>query len=61
MIVYKEMGHGPSKPKTRRAMNEHALAWFQEHLFAAKKSELVYPLPTKNKGSDENSDDGMTK
>ncbi len=44
MIVYSDMGHGPSKPKTRRAITEHALSWFREHLFAADKAEFVYPV-----------------
>lgn len=44
MIVYSGMGHGPSKPKTRRAITEHALSWFREHLFAADKAEFVYPV-----------------
>ena len=44
MVVYSGMGHGPSKPKTRRAITEHALSWFREHLFAADKAEFVYPV-----------------
>lgn len=44
MIVYSNMGHGPSTPRTRRAINEHALNWFREHLFAADKAEFVYPV-----------------
>lgn len=44
MIVYSGMGHGPSKPKTRRAITEHALSWFREHLFAADKAAFVYPV-----------------
>jgi dipeptidyl aminopeptidase/acylaminoacyl peptidase len=36
LIVYKGfegIGHGPSKPKSSRALMEHNLAWFDEHLF----------------------------
>lgn len=56
MIVYADMGHGPSKPLTRRAINEHALAWFREHLFKANQIDFVHPVPakdTKNNGSDD--------
>jgi len=50
MIVYSGMGHGPSKPKTRRAITEHALSWFREHLFAADKAEFVYPVEAEKEG-----------
>jgi dipeptidyl aminopeptidase/acylaminoacyl peptidase len=50
MIVYSGMGHGPSKPKTRRAITEHALSWFREHLFAADKAEFVYPIEAEKEG-----------
>jgi dipeptidyl aminopeptidase/acylaminoacyl peptidase len=36
LIVYRGfegIGHGPSKPKSSRALMEHNLAWFDEHLF----------------------------
>jgi dipeptidyl aminopeptidase/acylaminoacyl peptidase len=36
LIVYKGfegIGHGPSKPKSNRALMEHNMAWFDEHLF----------------------------
>lgn len=49
MIVYSDMGHGPSTPKTRRAINEHALAWFREYLFEADKAEFVYPVEPEEK------------
>lgn len=44
MIVYSGMGHGPSTPKTRRAITEHALSWFREHLFDADKADFVFPV-----------------
>ncbi len=44
MIVYSDMGHGPSKPKTRRAITEHALDWFREHLFDAGEADFVFPI-----------------
>jgi dipeptidyl aminopeptidase/acylaminoacyl peptidase len=37
LIVYRGfegIGHGPSKPKSSRAVMEHNLAWFDEHIFA---------------------------
>jgi dipeptidyl aminopeptidase/acylaminoacyl peptidase len=36
LIVYRGfegIGHGPSKPKSSRALMEHNLAWFDEHFF----------------------------
>lgn len=53
MIVYSDMGHGPSKPKTRRAITEHALSWFREHLFAADKAEFVYPVEAAKEDSED--------
>lgn len=44
MIVYDGMGHGPSKPKHRRAITEHALFWFREHLFEASSADYVFPV-----------------
>lgn len=44
MIVYAGMGHGPSKPKHRRAITEHALAWFREHVFAGDEADFVFPV-----------------
>lgn len=44
MIVYAGMGHGPSKPKHRRAITEHALEWFREHLFGADRPDFVFPV-----------------
>ncbi len=44
MIVYNGMGHGPSTPRMRRAINEHALAWFQEHLFGGDAPDFVHPV-----------------
>ena len=44
MIVYDGMGHGPSKPKHRRAITEHALFWFREHLFDANAPDYVFPV-----------------
>ncbi len=52
MIVYSDMGHGPSKPKTRRAITEHALNWFREHLFGADKAEFVYPVEAEKDDKD---------
>jgi len=52
MIVYSDMGHGPSKPKTRRAITEHALSWFREHLFGADKAEFVYPVEAEKDDKD---------
>lgn len=54
MIVYADMQHGPSKPRTRRAISEHALAWFREYLFGREKAEFVHPLPAKTKDKDDN-------
>ncbi len=47
MIVYQGMGHGPSTPRMRRAINEHALAWFDEHLYGADTPDFVHPVPLK--------------
>jgi dipeptidyl aminopeptidase/acylaminoacyl peptidase len=36
LIVYKGfegIGHGPSKPKSYRAVMEHNLEWFDQYLF----------------------------
>ena len=57
MIVYSGMGHGPSKPKTRRAINEHALNWFREHLFKADKAEFVYPVEADKDDDDKDGND----
>ena len=38
LIVYKGfegIGHGPSKPKSSRALMEHNLEWFEKYLFGA--------------------------
>jgi dipeptidyl aminopeptidase/acylaminoacyl peptidase len=53
MIVYADMGHGPSTPRTRRAITEHALAWFREYLFGDKKPDFVHPVPPKAKSENE--------
>ncbi len=45
MIVYEGMGHGPSTPRMRRAINEHALDWFQQYLFGAGAPDFVHPVP----------------
>ena len=45
LIVYKGfegIGHGPSKPKSSRALMEHNLEWFEKYLFA----ELTYFFET---------------
>ena len=44
MVVYSDMGHGPSSPKTRWAVNQHALDWFREYLFDGEKADFVYPV-----------------
>ncbi len=44
MIVYDKMGHGPSTPRHRRAITEHALFWFREHLFDATAPDYVFPV-----------------
>ncbi len=44
MIVYAGMGHGPSTPKHRRAITEHALSWFREHVFAGDEADFVFPV-----------------
>jgi len=44
MIVYSDMGHRPSTPKTRLAINDHALSWFHKQLFDADRAEFVYPV-----------------
>lgn len=43
MIVYANMQHGPSKPRTRRAISEHALAWLREQLFGKDTVNFVSP------------------
>lgn len=45
MVVYAGMGHGPRKPKTRRAIAEHALLWMRHHLFGAEAPDFVAPVP----------------
>ena len=52
MIVYAGMGHGPSKPRTRRAITEHALMWMNEYLFAADHAAFVFPLPPAEEDDD---------
>ena len=49
MIVYSDMQHGPNKPRTRRAISEHALTWFREHLFGENTPNYVHPVPAKEK------------
>jgi len=42
LIVYKGfegVGHGPSKPKSSRALMQHNLAWFDKYLFEAPVAE----------------------
>lgn len=51
MIVYDGMGHGPSKPRHRRAITEHALDWFREHMFGADPADYVFPV--QNNSTDE--------
>jgi hypothetical protein len=39
LVVYKGfegIGHGPSKPKSSRAVMEHNLAWFDQYIFGDK-------------------------
>lgn len=52
MIVYANMRHGPNTPRTRRAISEHALTWFREHLFSQDKADYVHPMPAKEKTDD---------
>ena len=38
LIIYKGfegVGHGPSKPKSSRAVMQHNLEWFDKYLFGA--------------------------
>ncbi|WP_262695939.1 S9 family peptidase [Kordiimonas aquimaris] len=44
MVVYGGMQHGPSKPRTRRAITEHALAWLREQMFDKEKANFVTPV-----------------
>ncbi len=46
LIVYKGfegIGHGPSKPKSSRAVMEHNLEWFDKYLFGAPASSSQLP------------------
>ena len=46
LIVYKGfegIGHGPSKPKSSRAVMEHNLEWFDKYLFGAAASSSQLP------------------
>jgi dipeptidyl aminopeptidase/acylaminoacyl peptidase len=46
LIVYKGfegIGHGPSKPKSSRAVMEHNLEWFDKYLFGATASSSQLP------------------
>lgn len=52
MIVYDGMGHGPSKPRHRRAITEHALDWFREHLFGAEPADYVFPVHNNSAGGE---------
>lgn len=52
MIVYDGMGHGPSKPRHRRAITEHALDWFREHLFGAGPADYVFPVQNRSAEED---------
>lgn len=56
MIVYDSMGHGPSKPRHRRAITEHALDWFREHLFGKDAADYVFPVLNRS-DTDEEGDD----
>ncbi len=56
MIVYSDMGHGPSSPRTRRAISEHALAWFREHLFGEEPADFVHPVEPEPDQDDEAKD-----
>jgi len=41
LIIYKGfggIGHGPSKPKSQRAVMEHNLEWFDQYLFERRPS-----------------------
>lgn len=52
MVVYDSMGHGPSKPRHRRAITEHALDWFREHLFGVDAPDYVFPVQNTAEGND---------
>lgn len=47
MIVYAGMGHGPRTPRHLRAINTHALTWFDQFLFGADSAEFVRPVEPK--------------
>jgi dipeptidyl aminopeptidase/acylaminoacyl peptidase len=41
LIIYKGfggIGHGPTKPKSQRAVMEHNLEWFDQYLFERRPS-----------------------
>jgi dipeptidyl aminopeptidase/acylaminoacyl peptidase len=41
MVVYKGFGHGITKPKARRAVAEHNLAWFGHYLWGDPRPDLA--------------------
>ena len=50
MIVYADMLHGPSRPRTRRAITQHALEWFRHHLFGERDPDYIFPLDAEASG-----------
>lgn len=42
-VIYSGMGHGPSAPKQRRAINHHMDAWINHQLFGAERPDFVEP------------------
>jgi dipeptidyl aminopeptidase/acylaminoacyl peptidase len=49
LIVYRGfegIGHGPSKPKSSRALMDHNIEWFDKYLFKASASSSQLPAPS---------------
>lgn len=43
MVVYKGMPHGPTKPKLRRAIMQHNLAWFNHYIWDDPAPDFTQP------------------
>ncbi len=53
MVVYKGMPHGPNKPKLRRAIMEHNLAWFNHYIWGDPLPDFTRPeVPKKDKSEE---------
>ncbi len=43
MVVYTGFGHGITKPRSRRAVMRHNLAWFGHHLWGGPPPDFTAP------------------